>query len=124
MKVALQIRDSAREPLVSELEISTIPAGTRAMRAATRWVGLWVLAVGSILVPLLHFVLVPGFFIAGPLLAMLAFRETVVVTSTQVTCPKCGKQSGIETGTTGWPAGLRCTHCSTTFSAKPHEVTG
>lgn len=116
--VALQIRDSAREPTRAMLEIEVIPFAKRLGRAAVRLLGAWVLAVGCVLVPLLHFVLVPGFLLAGPVLAWLAVRESVVVKSTSIACPKCGKDAPIETGTTGWPAGMRCGSCGTTFSAR------
>lgn len=116
--VSLQIRDSAREPTPAVLELEPIPVATRVGRAAVRLVGAWVLAVACVLVPLLHFVLVPGFFLAGPVLAWLAFRETVVVKSERITCPKCGQETPIEPGSKGWPVGLRCTPCGTTFSAR------
>lgn len=116
--VSLQIRDSAREPTKATLEIEAIPFARRLGRGAVRLLGAWVLAVGCVLVPLLHFVLVPGFLIAGPVLAWLAVRQTVVVKSTSIGCPKCGQDAPIEEGTTGWPAGLRCGSCGTTFSAR------
>ncbi|MGV3620537.1 MAG: hypothetical protein ACO1OB_06955, partial [Archangium sp.] len=72
-----------------------------------------------LIIPLLHFVLPPAFAIVGVVMAVLAFLPTDKVTSTRVLCPKCGKLSAIEEGTTGWPATLRCSHCSTTFFAKP-----
>ncbi len=119
VEVVLQIRDSQREPVKATLEVEHIAPGQRAGRAALRLVILWALAVGAILIPLLHFVLVPGLFILGPILAWLAFRATVKVRSTSITCPKCQATSTIESGLTGWPVTLRCSSCSTTFFAKP-----
>jgi len=117
--VMLQIRDSQRDPVPAKLEVEHINPGQRAGRAAVRLVILWVLAVGAILIPLLHFVLVPGLFIMGPVLAWFAFRATVKVLSTSITCPKCQANSTIEKGLTGWPVTLRCSSCSTTFFATP-----
>ena len=119
MKVALQIRDSAREPVVTQLELTDLALGKRVGRALSRLALLWVLAVCSVLVPLLHFVLVPGFFISGLVLAVLAFRDTVVLVSPRLVCPKCGLETDVEAGSTGWPLSLQCTHCGTTFFAKP-----
>lgn len=119
MNVSLQIRDSQRDPVTAELEVTAFGIGQRIGRAAIRLVVCWALAVATVFVPLLHFVLVPGFAVLGPVLAFLAFRPTVKVTSPTVTCPRCGERSTIEDGTTGWPATLRCSHCSTTFFAKP-----
>lgn len=117
--VTIHIRDSARQPVEALLEVDEIPMPRRVGRAVMVLLGVWALAVACILVPLLHFVLVPGFFVAAPVLAWLTARATVLVKSTQITCPKCGKQTSIEPRTTGWPAGMRCAHCSTTFFARP-----
>ena len=119
MKVTLQIRDSQRDPVNAELDIEHISIGQRIGKAAIRLVVCWALAVATIFIPLLHFVLVPGFAVLGPVMAFLGFKPTVKVTSKTVTCPKCEKVSTIEEGSTGWPVTLRCSHCSTTFFAKP-----
>ncbi len=115
--VTLQIRDSARPPTTAELTLEPLSLRQRLGRALTRVGVCWAVAVPCVLVPLLHFVLVPGLVLLGPLLGALAFRATVVVTSERVKCPKCEQDTPIEPGTTGWPVGLRCAHCSTTFRA-------
>ena len=115
--VLLRIRDSAREPVAATLQVEALTAGARFGRGVVRLVVCWVLAVACVLVPLLHFVLVPGLFILGPVLAWLATRATVQVKSERIGCPRCEKETGIEPGTTGWPVSLRCSLCSTTFSA-------
>lgn len=117
--VALRIRDSLREPTHAELAVEDIPMPKRVMKAAIRLVLLWVLAVACIFIPLLHFVLVPGFAVAGVVFAVLAAKGSVEVKSTEVTCPKCGQVTPIEKGRTGWPVGLWCKKCGTSFSAVP-----
>lgn len=119
IEVTLQIRDSQRDPTTAQLDVETFSTGQRAGRALVRLGALWVLAVGSVLIPLLHFVLVPGFALLGPVLAFFAFQPTVKVTSKSVTCPKCAQTSTVEDGATGWPVTLRCSQCSTTFFASP-----
>lgn len=119
MKVTLQIRDSQREPVPAQLEVESFSLGQRVGRAVVRLVALWGLAVGAVLIPLLHFVLVPGLALLGPVFAYLAFRPTVKVRSETIVCPKCGQASSIEEGATGWPVTLRCSQCSTTFFARP-----
>ncbi|MDP1830055.1 MAG: hypothetical protein Q8L48_42725 [Archangium sp.] len=117
--VALQIRDSARAPTAATLEVQVLAPGARLQRLAFRLVVAWGLALFSLFIPLLHFVLVPGFLLAGPVLAWLAGRATVRVISTSVACPKCTGAAAIEPDTTGWPAAMRCLACGTTFSAVP-----
>src|SRR3990167_3111214 len=98
--VTLQIRDSAREPLPALLEVESIPMPSRVGRGVMVLLGVWALAVACVFVPLLHFVLVPGFLVAGPVLAWFTARATVLVKSTQIECPRCGKQTSIEPRTT------------------------
>ncbi|MFT3708445.1 MAG: hypothetical protein QM817_12405 [Archangium sp.] len=117
--VQLQIRDSERQPVDAQLELAPIPVGRRAMRAGVRLAICWAIALPCVLVPLLHFVLVPGFVLAGVIMAVLAARATVEVTSPSITCPKCTKLTKIEAGTTGWPITIWCSECSTTFFARP-----
>ena len=117
--VLLRIRDSAREPVAATLHVEPLSAGARFRRGVVRLVVCWVLAVACVLVPLLHFVLVPGLIILGPVLAWLATRATVEVKSERIGCPRCEKETGVEQGSTGWPVSLRCSLCSTTFSATP-----
>ncbi len=116
-EVLLRIRDSAREPVTASLHVEPLSPGARFGRGVVRLVVCWVLAVACVLVPLLHFVLVPGLFLLGPVLAWLATRATVEVKSERVRCPKCEKETAVEPGATGWPVALRCSSCSTTFSA-------
>lgn len=117
--VLLQIRDSSRDPVKASLELKHLGVGVRARRAIVRLLICWVLAGVSVLVPLMHFVLVPGFFIAGFVLATLAFRATVEVQSPKVPCPKCAQLTPIEAGSTGWPVTIWCAACGTTFFARP-----
>lgn len=120
--VSLQIRDSSRAPTPATLEVEVLSPGARLQRAGVRLLVAWGLALFSVFIPLLHFVLVPGFFLAGPVLAFLAGRATVRVVSVSVACPKCTQGAPIEPHTTGWPAGLRCVACGTTFCAVPGGV--
>ena len=117
--VLLRIRDSAREPVAATLHVEPLSPRARLGRGVVRLMVCWVLAVGCVLVPLLHFVLVPGLILLGPVLAWLATRATVEVKSERIRCPRCEQETGVEPGSTGWPVSLRCSLCSTTFSATP-----
>ncbi len=116
--VDLNIMDSQRTPVRTELKVDSIAAGQRLGRGLVRLLICWALAVACILVPLLHFVLVPGFVLLGPVLAWKASAATVSVSSTEVTCPRCSTLTPVEPGTTGWPARLWCASCGTTFLAR------
>jgi hypothetical protein len=74
--------------------VRVVPRGRRQriLRAAGVLVACWGIGVVSILIPLLHFILVPGFLIAGPVLAIRRLGEKVTVLGARGTCPACTRE--------------------------------
>ena len=64
----------------------------RMMRAAKIWAIMWVLMLLSLPVFILHFVLVPGFLIAGPVMAMRRFGVTEIPDHISGNCPLCKQE--------------------------------
>jgi hypothetical protein len=62
-------------------------AGERKIRAAKIWALMWLFAVLSLPIIIAHFVLVPGFLIAGPVLAVKRYRVTEVPDHVSGRCP-------------------------------------
>lgn len=62
----------------------------RTARAAQAWLLCWGAAGIAIFIPLLHFLLVPAFAIAGPLVARARWQEIATVLSARGRCPGCG----------------------------------
>jgi len=58
-------------------------------RALTRLGLCWLASVGSLPIIFAHWVLVPGFFIAGPILAMGAYKMKTIPDHADGTCPSC-----------------------------------
>ena len=75
----------------------------RLRRAAKAWVVLWALAVVSVLIPVAHFILVPAFFIAGPITALGRFRQENGILGGSGPCPACGGRVVIEAHDDDWP---------------------
>ena len=65
--------------------------GARGRRAALALAACWALAAVTILVPIAHFVLVPGFFLLGIWLLVQRLREDATIVSVTGDCPKCGE---------------------------------
>lgn len=60
------------------------------MKRALMRLGLfWLLSIGSIPIIIAHWVLVPGFFIAGPIMAVLVYKTKQMTDSAKGTCPSC-----------------------------------
>jgi hypothetical protein len=83
----------------------------RTQRALTIWCGCWVAATFCVVLPLLHFFLVPSLLLAGPIAAFFVFQQTDVVLGGEGTCPRCGKPFKIARTKIKWPVDDVCSEC-------------
>lgn len=60
-------------------------------RALMRLGLFWLLAMGSIFLIIVHWVLVPGFFIAGPIVAVMTYRTKQAAEKCTGECPSCNE---------------------------------
>lgn len=65
-----------------------VPA-QRYKRAALVWGILWLLAATSVFIPVAHFLLVPVFAIAGPILGYQRYRQEAITEAIEGKCPAC-----------------------------------
>lgn len=71
------------------LEVKSIELGKRLERAAKIFFILLGLSIFSIAIPIFHFVLVPGFFIAAFVFSYKYFHQVSSLDLTSFQCPKC-----------------------------------
>jgi len=77
----------------------------------------WLLAFPAIFLPVLHFVLVPGFIIGGIVLAILRLREDRTLARVKGTCPRCGAQlDATPGGRFRSPRSVQCLQCKNTLT--------
>lgn len=74
------------------LHLNTYTPRERMLRAAKVWGLSWLLAVLSIPIVIAHWVLVPGFFIAGPIWAYKRYSMTSAPDHVSGQCPSNGEQ--------------------------------
>jgi len=72
--------------------------GSRGRRAVLALLACWALAAVTILVPIAHFVLVPGFFVAGIVLFARRLREGATIVGVQGVCPYCKEERSFVAG--------------------------
>lgn len=77
---------------VGELHIQLFNHRERIRRAATAWLISWALALLSVPIIFAHWVLVPGFFFAGPYMAYRYYHTTAVPKKITGQCPACGDE--------------------------------
>lgn len=71
-------------------------SGERMQRALLRLAVFWGLAGVTVFIPLAHFVLVPGFAIAGPVVAVMTYRMEQARDRAEGRCPACGEEISIK----------------------------
>ncbi|MEJ2240496.1 MAG: hypothetical protein P8X82_19580 [Gemmatimonadales bacterium] len=85
---------------------------TRVRRAVGGLVGSWAAALVSVFIPVAHFLLVPGFFLAGLYLLFHNLRVQTSVTAATGVCPDCGREQEFEiSGNWNPPHRLTCSGC-------------
>jgi len=87
---------------------------TRHERSWRALVGLgtcWLLAIATVLVPIAHFVLVPGFLIAGPIVAWMRYGKETLVMGGLGTCPRCKAPVRVRPAAEDWPLSAACDAC-------------
>jgi len=120
--VTLTILDSARPPTLADVDVTVLTRPERLKRALARLGAVWGAAIFAIAIPILHFILVPGLLLLGPVVAVLAFRARVRAdANTGIGCPKCGSPVSAVGGTYGWPLRLACGECGIRFTASPRS---
>lgn len=120
--VTLTILDSARPPTLADVDVVVLTRPERMKRAVARLGAVWGAAILSVAIPILHFVLVPGLLLLGPVVAVLAFRARVRAdVHSGIDCPKCGSRVSATNATYGWPLRLACVECGSRLTANPRS---
>jgi hypothetical protein len=93
--------------------IRELSAPERSRRAVKVWAISWGIAVFCVLLPLVHFVLVPGFLLGGPIVAYFLYHQEKLMLGGRGICPACGKEFSFEPGKLKWPYDDICGNCRT-----------
>jgi hypothetical protein len=88
-KKPIEIQDGQSVSAPGVLNVTLFAPNDRTVRALKTLGLFWALSVASIPIIIAHWVLVPGFFIAGPIMAVRRYRMMQSVESAEGTCPAC-----------------------------------
>lgn len=116
VRIALE---EGRPTSAGEVHTRPLRHPERVLRGIKWLILFWALAAAFIPIPILHFILVPSFLIAGPLVAWKRAAATAVIEAGQVRCARCAQPVPIEERLYGWPAELFCKACGVSLLIAP-----
>ncbi|PYO94979.1 MAG: hypothetical protein DMD62_03510 [Gemmatimonadetes bacterium] len=99
-------------PSTATAMIRSFDKPERMKRALKGLVTFWAAAIGSIFIPVAHFLLVPSFALYGAYTFFERLGAQQVAVAVEGTCPDCGKPQKLETGGR-WhvPRNVACRYC-------------
>ena len=110
--------DPAAHSTQGRVSVRELPMSERAQRTARICAILFGLACFSVILPVLHFLLVPGFLLAIPIVGGITFADERRATA-EGDCPLCGSHQSTSEFSANFPVTHRCTGCSREFKITP-----
>ena len=113
--VKVSLRDSERPPVERELQVRPLELGSRVVHGLKR--AGWAVLIFSpgILMPGIHFVIIPLAAVVVPAVFFLGMRGWVESATPQaIPCAKCDATISVPEGLVGWPMSLHCDACGNT----------
>lgn len=95
----------------TQVEIEELTSSGRAMRGLKALGICWAIAVFCILIPMLHFILVPAFLLLGGLMFMQQWGQKFWFVEGTIRCPSCQTELKPRVGTFDWPKREICNNC-------------
>jgi hypothetical protein len=112
IELAAQLKGFHPDAAPARVRLESFDRAGRVRRAAIGLAQSWGIAIVSIFIPVAHFFLVPGFFIAGVVIAVRRLGMETIVRGARGTCPDCGMEQTLDLPTR-WdpPLDVDCRHC-------------
>jgi hypothetical protein len=107
------VRETVTSGQVEQLSWDKAQRTRRALKA----LGIcWGIALCTVLIPILHFILVPLFLISGPIVFFWVASQERMITGGKGICPECGKAIDLMKSPPRWPLSDLCSHCQARLS--------
>lgn len=102
-----------------EAEVQAISKDKLFLKSLTYLTACWCVAIVCILIPVLHFILVPAFFLLGIYLAVRTTKLKDEIISGAISCPHCSQTVNLPRSAASWPHSEICQNCSSVLRIRP-----
>jgi len=110
---SIQLKGKNSATSIATMHITVFSRAERRKRAVLALLGFWALAVLSVPIMIAHFILVPGFLIAGLVMASRRWKTEEEADQATGTCPVCHNKIRIDLEKNGeLPQWRYCPECS------------
>ena len=110
---------------LSDKSTSGVVSVCRWTDSQRKWRGIktllivWGLALLTLFIPILHFILVPILLLAGPIAASVSYAQRSLVLGGEGLCPNCNAKFPIAKAREAWPLDDICTKCNRHVKIEP-----
>ena len=108
----IKVQTQVDKYTTGEAEIKEYAPRERMIRALKTLGLFWLAAVLCVLIPVFHFILVPGLLILGPIMARMQYKQELQMENVKVSCPDCKKEVTFKKISGNYPLKQICPHCS------------
>jgi hypothetical protein len=106
-----------------QVQLKRFDQRRRMIRAGKMLGFCWLGALFAVPLPIVHFLLVPGLLLAGPLAAMFLYQRKEEITGGTALCPSCDAPLEIQRCAAKWPISETCSKCHAQASIMPaHDL--
>jgi hypothetical protein len=107
-----QLTGYSPTPTAAIVTVQSFDKKERVRRALKGLATFWGAALGSVFIPIAHFLLVPSFALYGAYTFFERLGARQIVTAAEGTCPDCGRKQKLEMGGR-WnvPRNVACRYC-------------
>lgn len=109
--VQLEVMGAQEKKSSGKLKIQYYSREQRLMRALKIWGICWGGAIVSVLLPIIHFFLVPALFLTGIIAPLIVYNKESEVLRGEAVCPNCQQKLPLEGGSNKWPLEDSCSAC-------------
>lgn len=108
---AVIVRSETGKTSPGQVRIQQWDKKERTRRAVRFWIYCWGLSLISVIIPIAHFFLVPGFLLAGPVGAWVISTQASAILGGESVCPECGAFLPLSPASDSWPLQDLCAQC-------------